>query len=168
MENKIRVNGIKCSRELIHINILPTPGKKNLIARFLQSMTENRINLTFLTYSALAAPVQGSFCVAMEDSERLNQILMLDPDLKENAECISPVGSLAIFPHKFNLKFFGCLLHVFGKADLPLYGTAASLSALTLTTDFHLLDYAIELIEPYVSLPPNHAPFCSQIRLKSI
>jgi hypothetical protein len=62
----------------------------------------------------------------------------------------------------------GCLLHVFGEAELTLYGMVASLSALTLTVDFHLLDHAIELIEPHVSLPPNHAPFCSQIRLKSI
>ena len=168
MKNKIRVNGIKCSRELIHINILPTHGKRNLNAIFLRSMTENRINVTFLSYSALAARVQGSFCVALEDLERLNNILMLDPDLKENVECISPVGSITIFPHKFSLNFFGCLLHVFGKAGLPLYGMAASLSALTLTTDFHLLDDAIRAIEPHVSLPPNHAPFYSQIRLKSI
>ena len=168
MGNQIRVNGIKRSRELIHINILPKPGKSNLNARFLQSMTENRINLPFLTYSAMDTRVQGSFCIALEDSERLNRILMLDPDLKENMECISPVGSVSLFPHKFSLKFFGCLLHVFGEAGLPLYGTAASLSALTLTTDYHLLDRAIELIEPHLSLPPNHAPFDSQIRLKSI
>jgi len=168
MGNKIRVNGVKLSRELIHINILPRPGKRNLNARFLQSMTENRINLPFLSYSAMDRRVQGSFCIALEDSGRLNQILTLDPDLKESMECISPVGSVSLFPHKFSLRFFGCLLHVFGKAGLTLYGMAASLSALTLTTDFQLLDRAVELIEPHISLPPNHAPFGSQLRIKSI
>jgi hypothetical protein len=153
MGNKIRVNGIKLSRELIHINMLPTPGKRNLNARFLQSMAENRINLPFLSYSAMDRRVHGSFCVALEDSARLNQILKLDPGLKENMECVSPVGSVSLFPHKFSLKFFGCVLHVFGEAGLTLYGMAASLSALTLTTDFHLLDRAVELLEPHIILP---------------
>ena len=168
MGNKIRVNGIKLSHELIHINILPKPGKKNLNAHFLRSMAENRINLPFLSYSAMDQRVHGSFCIALEDSGRLSQILALDPALKETVECISPVGSVSLFPHKFSLKFFGCLLHVFGKAGLTLYGMAASLSALTVTTDFHLLDRAIELLEPHISLPPNHAPFGSQIRIRSI
>jgi hypothetical protein len=168
MGDKIRVNGLKLSRELIHINMLPKAGKRNLNTRFLQSMAENRINLPFLFYSAMDRRIIGSFCIAMEDSRRLSRILTLDPDLKECMECISPVGSISLFPHKFSLGFFGCLLHVFGKAGLTLYGMAASLSALTLTTDFHLLDRAVELLEPHISLPPNHAPFGSQLRIKSI
>ena len=56
----------------------------------------------------------------------------------------------------------------FGKADLPIYGMAASLSALTLTTDFQMLDGAIESLKPYISLPPNHAPFRSQLRIKTM
>jgi hypothetical protein len=168
MGKKIRVNGIKLSHELIHINILPKSDKRNFNERFLRSMAENRINLPFLSYSAINRRVQGSFCIAAEDSGRLNQILALDPPLKESVECISPVGSVSLFPHNFSLKLFGCLMHVFGKACLPLYGMAASLSALTVTTDFHLLDRAIELLKPHISLPPNHAPFEPQIRIKSI
>ena len=59
-------------------------------------------------------------------------------------------------------------MHVFGKADLPIYGMPASLSALTLTTDFQMLDRAIESLRPYISLPPSHAPFRSQLRIKAI
>jgi hypothetical protein len=168
MGELIRVDGIKLSQELIHINVLPRPDERNLIARFLKSMTENRINFPILFYSALDQRSQGSFCIAKEDSGQLNQILAKDPELKETVECISPVGSVSLFPHKFSLKFFGCLMHVFGKSGLPLYGMAASLSALTLTTDFHLLERAIELIEPHISLPSNHSPFVPQIRIKPI
>lgn len=168
MGELIRVDGIKLSQELIHVNVLPGPDKRNLNTRFLRSMAKNRINCPILLYSAMDQRSQGSFCIAKEDSGQLNQILANDPELKETVECISPVGSVSLFPHKFSLKFFGCLMHVFGKSGLPLYGMAASLSALTLTTDFHLLDRAIELIEPHISLPPNHAPFGPQIRIKSI
>ena len=168
MGNKIRVDGIKLSQELIHINIVTRPGKEDLNTRFLRSMAENRINCPILFYSAMDHRYQGAVCITSEDSHRLNQMLALDPDLKENVQYISPVGAMSLFPHKFSLKFLGCLMHVFGKAGLPIYGMAASLSALTLTTDFQMLDGAIESLKPYISLPPNHAPFRSQLRIKAI
>ena len=168
MGNMIRLNGIKLSHELVHINLLPGPGTRSLHVRFLRSMAENRINLPFVSYSAMDQRVQGAYCIAAEDSGRLNQILARDPDLKEILECISPVGSISLFPHNYSLRFFGCLLHVFGKAGLVLYGMAASLSALTVTTDFHSIGRAVELIRPHINLPPNHTPFESQIRVKPI
>jgi hypothetical protein len=168
MGNKIRVDGIKLSQELIHINIFTRPGKEDLNTRFLRSMAENRINCPILFYSAMDRRYQGAVCITSEDSHRLNQMLALDPDLKENVQYISPVGAMSLFPHKFSLKFLGCLMHVFGKAGLPIYGMAASLSVLTLTTDFQMLDSAIESLKPYISLPPNHAPFRSQLRIKAI
>jgi len=168
MGKKIRVDGIKLSQELIHISIFSRPGKEDLNTRFLRSMAENRINCPILFYSAMDRRSQGAVCVTVEDSHRLNQMLALDPDLKENVQFISPVGAVSLFPHKYSLKFLGCLMHVFGKADLPIYGMAASLSALTLTTDFQMLDCAIESLRPYISLPPNHAPFRSQLRIKAI
>ncbi len=168
MGNKIRVDGIKLSQELIHISIFSRPGKEDLNTRFLRSMAENRINCPILFYSAMDRRSQGAVCVTVEDSHRLNQMLDLDSDLKENVKYISPVGAVSLFPHKFSLKFLGCLMHVFGKADLPIYGMAASLSALTLTTDFQMLDRAIESLRPYISLPLNHAPFRSQLRIKAL
>ena len=167
MNNRIRVDGIKLSQELIHINILQGP-QKNVQTRLLASMAEHRINCPILFYSAMDGPCQGSVCVAAEDSRQLNQVLTMDPELKDNVQCISPVGAISLFPHKFSLQFLGCLMHIFGKTDLPIYGMAASLSALTLTTDYPLLDTAIATLGPYISLPPNHAPFRSQLRLKAI
>ncbi len=168
MAKKIRIDGIKLSRELVHIQISTRSGKKGLNTRFLRSMAENRINISLLAYSAMDKRTQGSYCIAGEDSDQLNQLLANDPELKAAAVCKSPLGSVSLFPHKFSLNFFGCLMHVFGKSGLPIYGMAASLSALTVTTDFHLLDRAIELIEPHISLPPNHAPFGPQLRIRSI
>ena len=168
MGNKIRVDGIKLSQELIHISIFSRPGKEDLNTRFLRSMAENRINCPILFYSAMDRRCQGAVCVTVEDSHRLNQMLDLDSDLKENVKYISPVGAVSLFPHKSSLRFLGCLMHVFGKAGLPIYGMATSLSVLTLTTDFQMLDRAIESLKPYISLPPNHAPFKSQLRIKAV
>jgi len=168
MGSKIRVDGIKFSQELMHITISSGPGKKDLNTRLLRSMAENRINCPILFYSAMDRCSQGAVCITLEDSHRLEQMLAMNPDLKENVQYLSPVGAISLFPHKFSLKLLGCLMHVFGKTGLPIYGMAASLSALTLTTDFHMLDGAIESLMPYISLPPNHAPFRPQLRIKAI
>jgi hypothetical protein len=168
MGKKIRVNGIKLSQELIHINILTRPDKKSSITHFLRSMAENRINCPLLFYSAMDRRTQGAVCVASEDAGRLNQVLARDKDLKDSVACIAPVGSISLFPHKFSLNFFGCLIHAFGKTGLPIYGMATSISALTVTTDFHMLDRAVEWLKPLISLSPNHAPFRSQLRIKAV
>ena len=168
MGSKIRVDGIKFSQELVHITISSGSGKKDLNTRLLRSMAENRINCPILFYSAMDCCSQGAVCITSEDSHRFDQMLALDPVLKENVQTISPVGAVSLFPHKFSLKLLGCLMHVFGKTGLPIYGIAASLSALTLTTDFHMLDDAIESLMPYISLPPNHAPFRPQLRIKAL
>lgn len=168
MGSKIRVDGIKFSQELIHITISSGPGEKKLNTRLLRSMAENRINCPILFYSAMDHCSQGAVCITLEDSHRLEQMLAMDPDLKENVQCLSPVGSISLFPHKSSLKLLGCLMHVFGKTGLPIYGVAASLSTLTMTTDFHRLDDAIESLMPYISLPTNHAPFRSQLRIKAL
>jgi hypothetical protein len=167
MNNRIRVDGIKLSQELTHINILHGP-QKNVQTRLLASMAEHRINCPILFYSAMDDQYQGAVCVAAEDIHQLNQVLALDPELKENVQYIAPVGAISMFPHKFSLQFLGCLMHIIGNTDLPIYGMAASLSALTLTTDFQLLDTAIAALGPYISLPSNHAPFRSQLRLREI
>lgn len=168
MESKIRVDGIRLSQELIHITISSGPGQKDLNSRFLRSMAENRINCPILFYSAMDRRSQGSVCVASEELHRLDQLLSQDSDLKEHVQTISPVGAISLFPHKYNLNLLGCLMHAFGKSGFPIYGLAASVSALTLTTDFHVLDDAIESFMPYISLPPNHAPFRPQIQIKAL
>jgi len=168
MGKKIRVNGIKLSQELIHINLLTQPEEEHLVNRLMRSMAENRINCPIVQYSAMDRRVQGACCIDMEDSPRLNHVLSQDPDLANALELISPVGALSLFPHQFSLKILGCLMHVIGKADLPMYGMAASLSALTFTTDFALLEKAIKLLRPHLSLPRNHAPFRPQLRIRTV
>lgn len=162
MEKKIRVNGIKMSGELIQVNLMQPDDPKDLNALFLKSAAENRINLTFLSCTALGMQRQMSYCVASADFERLKTILALDPDLKKNAALIASVGCISIFPHAFSLKFIGLLTHVFHTARLPLYGIATSLSVVTLTTDFRQIDTAVTSLCAHLKLPSNHAPFATE------
>jgi len=168
MADKIRVDGIKLSLELIQINILAHQDNQRSNKDVLRYLAENRINCPLIFYSAGAHRIQGAYCVLAEEADRLNRVLDVDPDLKKIVEILSPVGALSLFPHKFSLTLLGCLMNVFGKAGLPIYGMAASLSALTLTTDYEVLDHAIELLRPHISLPANHSPFRPQLRIKAI
>jgi hypothetical protein len=171
MEEKIRINGIKLSGELIQVNLMQPDDPKDLNALFLKSAAENRINLPFLSCTALGLQRQMSYCVAPADFELLKTILTLDPDLKKNAKLIASVGCISIFPHAFSLKFIGLLMRVFNTARLPLYGIATSLSVVTLTTDFHQIDTAVASLSPHLKLPSNHAPFTTEapeIRIERI
>jgi len=168
MGAKLRVNGIKLSQELIHINVLAQPDKVPMFTHFLTSMAENRINCPIIFYSAMDSSVLGACCVAAEDTGRLDRALALKPELKDQVVRIAPVGAISLFPHRYSLNLLGCLIHIMGQASLPVYGLTASLSSLTVTTDFELLDHAIDLLKHHIRLPAQHAPLRSDLRIRAL
>jgi len=100
-----------------------------------------------------------SCCVSAEDKIQVKHLIDSEADLRENTELGSAVGLISLFPHQSNLKLLGLSLYAFGKARLPIYGLASSLSALTFVTDYAHLDKAAALLEEYFELPSNQRPF---------
>jgi len=164
----LQVNGIKLSQELIHINVPEQPDRASMFTHLLAFMAENRINCPIIFYSAMDSRVQGACCVAAEDAGRLDRVLALNPEVKDQVVCIAPAGAISLFPHRYSLNLLGCLLHVLGQASLPIYGLTASLSSLTVSTDFQLLDHAIDLLRHHIRLPAYHAPLRSNLRIKAL
>ncbi len=168
MEATLRINGIKLSQELIHINILARADKVPTFTHFLRSMAENRINCPIIFYSAMDSRAQGACCVAAEDRGRLNRALACEPNLKDRIVCTAPVGTISLFPHRYSLNLLGCLVHVLGQAEVPIYGLTASLSSLTVATDFQLLDRAVDVLKHHICLPETHAPLRPALRIKAL
>ena len=167
-DKKIKLGGIKLSNELMQVNIFGSTVKINRVSVFCRLMAENKINLPFLSVTAISDRMQGSCCVSVEDMGRVKKIVNDHSGLKDIVEYIVPVGSISIFPHQFRLQLLGHMLYIFGQASLPLFGMANSISTLTLTTDYDKLKSASELLKDYFCLGPNHAPIKPEFQVKQI
>jgi aspartokinase len=162
---RIRIEGIKLSNELVLLNSRNISSSMNTINRLCQILAANQINMPFLSTICLHDKLYMSCCVTSEDKFQVKLLIDSEADLRENIKLSSAVGLISIFPHQSSLKLFGLSLYAFGKARLPIYGTASSLSALTFITDYASLDQAAASLEEYFELPPNQRPFRPQIRV---
>jgi hypothetical protein len=165
---RIRLGGIKLSLEMVQLNCLDRPGENIRATRLLSLMTQNRINLPFLGLSTATQNTVCSCCLETEDYLRAQGLLELDPDLSSSVERIAPVGTLTFFPHQSSLQLLGLVMAIFGRSGLPLYGTGTSLSALTVSTDYRLLDRALSALETVLELPAHHTPFRPEFRVRQV
>lgn len=167
-EARIRLEGIKLSLEMVQLNCIDRPGDMLRGARLLRLLAENRINLPFVGVSSTRGQTICSCCLETEDYLRSQGLLELDPDLNSSVERIAPVGTLTFFPHQSSLQLLGLVMAVFGRTGLPLYGTGTSISALTVSTDYRLLDRALSALETVVELPAHHTPFRPEFRIRQM
>jgi hypothetical protein len=165
LTQKIRINGIKLSTELVQVNLLDRFPPQDSRALFLRILAQNQINIPFIIVTGMGDKIQGSCCVAAEDANRVEKLVTMEPELREYIEFIPDVGALSMFPHHSKLKLLGLSFYIFGDACLPLYGMASSISSLTFVTDYPELDNVVSTLLEYVDLPPNHAPFRPEIRV---
>jgi len=164
-DKKIRVNGIKLSTELVQINLLNASLPENSRSLFFQRLSQNQINVPFILLTGMEEKIRVSCCVEADDINRIKKVVTAEPNLKENVEFISSVGALSMFPHRSNLKLMGLAFYLLGRAQLPMYGMATSISSLTFITDYSCLDEVVSTFLKYVDLPPNHAPFRPEIHM---
>lgn len=162
------MGGIKLSPEMVQLNWFDRPGENLRAARILRLMAENRINLPFVVLSSTIRNNVYSCCLEIEDDCRAQGLLERDSDLNSCVERIASVGTLTFFPHQSSLQLLGLVMAVFGRTGLPLYGTGTSLSALTVSTDYRMLDRALSALETVVELPPHHTPFRPEFRIRSM
>jgi len=165
IDKKIRINGIKLSKELVQVNLLNRFFPQDSKALFFQLLAQHQINIPFILISGMGEKITGSCCVAAEDAERIKKIVAEKPIPKENLEFIPGVGALSLFPHYSNLKLLGLSFYLLGKQRIPLYGMASSISSLTFITDYSQLDEALTTLLEYMDLPPNHSPFRQEIQV---
>jgi len=165
LNKKIRINGIKLSTKLVQINLLNGSLPENTRPLFFRLLSQHQINIPFILTSGMGEKIIGSCCVAAEDINQIKKVVAGEPKLKEKLEFIPGVGTLSIFPHHSNLKLMGLAFYLLGRAHLPMYGMASSISSLTFITDYSQLDKAVSIFLEYMDLPPNHSPFRPEIHV---
>ena len=160
---KFSVGGLKLSLELVQFRLLPNAGLT--ITGMLRRLADKQINLLGVSLDETEGPLTGTCTLSAED--RFKAIEALEP-FNRSFEITSPVGSLTIFPIQSRINLVGGLLSAMGASGLPVLGFASSLSSLTIITDYHRLDEAVNAVCRVITLPENHAPFRPEFRVKQL
>jgi hypothetical protein len=167
-QGRIDISGIKISQELIQFNWLK--DAENIVPGlpFFHRMAENRINIVFLGIGGDKKKTFSFCCVETEYLDQVQKQMKLHPEIIKNVDIINSVGTLTLFPHQSNFKLLGLVLTELGRNGLPIYGIGTSISALTFSTKYSLLNEAIDKLGQVLNLPPNHAPFRPEFRVKQV
>ncbi|MBN1847368.1 MAG: hypothetical protein JW932_02155 [Deltaproteobacteria bacterium] len=130
------MNGLKLSKELVQIRFQRPSVLVGQNLDFLEKLTDNKINIAFLSWVVANGEIQLSCCIAPEDYYQVLAILASQPGLKELSSIKPSVCLLSLFPHKNRLQYLAQSLNVLIKLNLPIYGLASSLSSITFVTDY--------------------------------
>ena len=164
--DQISIEGVKLSQELVTINLRHLTHIEKTLSRFCQNLTDNQINMQFLSTVRVDGNNQITCCVDSENSGFIISLIRSEPELKSHSEIIEPTGLLTLFPHHFKLKLLGLSLSVLGKASIPLYGLASSLSSLTFILAYHDLEKAIECLGEKIKIDPEKIERRPKIRVR--
>lgn len=167
-DGRLHLGGIKLSLELVQLNCLDLPGESRRTGGLLRLLAERRINLAFFFYSPGLPGSISSFGLEAEEFDQVESTLMGDPDLAPGLEMIRPAGTLTLFPHRSDLALLGRVLGAWGRSGFPLYGMGTSISTVTISTDYRLLDRAVEALKALLGLPPDTRAQRPEFRVKQV
>jgi aspartokinase len=153
-----RLGGIKFSELQTRVVLAPEAGMSDITA-LLETCYRNRINLTQLFLGA-ASSAACDFCI--DDRDYQQAAHLLDPALSEicaDSGRTRSVGRLTLFPHNYEFSVVIGALKRLAESNLPVYCAYSSLSALSIATDYQLMDRMAESLLEVFELPEGHSPF---------
>ncbi|NVM26434.1 MAG: hypothetical protein HWN70_11050 [Desulfobacterales bacterium] len=158
---KLKIEGLKLSLELCQFDLRGPDSSEKIVMGISKVLASQEINIEFLTYYPNRSNNhQLTFCINQDRFSDTSRILKKEGSLPMGWEmsCRGHVGIISIFPHHSALKMLALIMVSWGKQSIPIHGIATSLSAISLTTDYHVVDKAVEVIQGLFQLPDNHAP----------
>ena len=164
----IRIDGIKLSQALVLADFKGRPCSTDTVSRFFRRLSQNRINLAFITTRSFEGRFHISCCTAAEDENRLKALLTPGTDFEGSVSITRAVGLVSLFPHQSDFQLPGICLSALAATSIPVYGFATSLSAFTVVTDYMRLDSAVAAIKAHVDLPRGYVPMKPEFRIKQV
>jgi aspartokinase len=168
IHERIRVGGVKLSQELAQFIYSRPASAECFLTTALGAISHQQINITFLSLSATENEVNISFCVDKDQYITVQGLLDSVIGNRHQTQCIPSVGTLTIFPHRNSLRFIGKIIQSFSDNKLPIYGLCTSISALSINTDYSLLEHALRVLQEVIELPENHAPLRQEFNVRQI
>lgn len=167
MEN-IRINGLKVSTELVCLQIELAVDDKSHFTEICRLLNHHKINILFMTTAEHSGQTYGLFCIDADKLIAVENLLKNDPSIKASARVFPGTGLLTIFPHQSSLGMVGLVLEKLGDNQIPVYGMASSIAAITFVTEYRCLDDAAKLIAECMELPESATPVTSMIKIQQI
>jgi hypothetical protein len=160
---KLQINGIKLSIELVQIGLLP--DAEISASHLFNDLAELKINIPLILLDLVDNRLAGACCIAAEDLFRAAPVL---DAAGSSIEVIRKIGAMTVFPHRARLDLLTCMLSGFARRSLPVYAIASSFATLTFTTDYGRLDEAVDCLLERAILPDNHAPFRPEFKVRQV
>ncbi len=167
MAEKLSIGGLKFSGDLAQV--VMTDAHRDAGGRvLLQSLSEQQINITLLTWMTDDPSVTMSCCIAMKDAPKVEKLARLDTRLTGRLAFHRHLGTIALFPHRARMTLLGRALAAFHDAGIPIFAMASSISTLTFVTYCRLLEAAATALEPWLILPEYHTPFIPEFCVRQV
>lgn len=157
MVDSLRLGGIKLSGELVQIDLHRSKFFADTFIGLLSTIAEAEITIPHLHQRSSGKFFQSTLCLATEDFLRVQKdvVSLLQ---KGKMSVLPAVGSITLFPHRFEIGLFTRVLHALVQDNIPLFGLSSSVSALVIHTDNSLLEKGVQAILKVCELPENHTP----------
>lgn len=157
MVDTLRLGGIKLSGELVQVDFHESKISAEKFIGLLSKIAEAEITIPHLHQRRSGKLLQSTLCLTTEDFLQVQKVLV---SLLQNGSftVLPGVGSITLFPHRFELGLFTRVIHALANNNIPLYGISTSVSALVIQTDYTLLEKGVEAIMQVCELPENHTP----------
>jgi aspartokinase len=150
--DKIKIQGIKQSGELVAVSFIKCSEIMMSVERFFQVISDEQINLTYLTASNRYHDERVTFCVDVEKLYSVHHWIKKEKDLIAHAYFVESVVLLSIFNHSFSLDILAHVLNAFGEKNILFYGSASSLSSLSFIIRYNQRHEAISAIQEYMDV----------------
>jgi len=158
---KLKIGGLKQSLELSQFDLKGPDSSDRIALGISRLLTSQRINIEFLTYYPNNDNYHHlTFCISQDKFPDTSKILKKEGALPPGwgMNCRGHVGIISVFPLHSALKMLGVIMVSWAKQSIPIYGISTSLSAISLVTNYRLIDKAVEAAQDLFQLPHGHSP----------
>jgi hypothetical protein len=153
----LRINGIRLSRNLLHIRHDLHTGHPPLSAH--KILSEHRINMVCagIHFPGMSRG-KVSCCLDTADRDRITglsdeRVLVADSD----------VAMVSIYPHNGNVRIAGQMVQVLGRSGIRFHHLVSSNAMVSVVVDAADQDTLMLQLQESFELPVSHTPFCQEV-----
>lgn len=165
---KIRINGLKLSSELVRLHLTISEKGKSYLSDICRLLNHHKINILFMTVAEESEQTYGLCCVDANKRCDVENVIKNEPYSKTSVRIFPGAGLLTLFPHQSRLGMVGFVLQKLGDNQIPVYGMASSIAAITFVTDYNRLDDGARVLTNCLELPEKATPTKSTLKVQQI
>jgi aspartokinase len=157
--DKIKIGGMRLSHERLQFMAAEPAKAPNTPLAFFDRLAGLKINLPLLCMASDTREFRTVFCLKAEEalcSQNLLKWLSKEPWIGKSG---SKVGTVTLFPHRFQPELMGAAIMALESAGLSPLMICTSISAVFINIQLQSIQRAIQAFVSIFELPENHAPF---------